>query len=196
MMFGLSLGLAVLAVADEKKDDKKDDQGWIRLFDGKSLKGWEASENPDGWKVEDGCIVGTGPRSHLFYKEREFTDFEYKADVMINEGGNSGMYFRTEFGPGWPKGYEAQVNSTHRDPKRTGSLYNFVNQLEQITENDVWFNQHVICKGNHIIIKVNGKTTVDYVDEKNTYKKGYFALQQHHEGSVVKYKNVMVKPLD
>ena len=59
-----------------------------RLFDGQTLKGWKASENPEQWKVEDGKIVAAGPRSHLFYvgddesKPAEFKNFHFKADVM------------------------------------------------------------------------------------------------------------------
>jgi hypothetical protein len=45
------------------------------------------------------------------------------------------------------------------------------------------------------VIKVNNETVVDYVDEKNTYQKGYLAFQQHDPLSLVQYKNVMVKPL-
>lgn len=58
-----------------------------------------------------------------------------------------------------------------------------------------WWTQHIIAHGNHIIIKVNDKVVVDYVDEKNTYQKGYLALQQHHQGSVVHYKDLMMRPL-
>ena len=95
-------------------------EGWVRMFDGKSLAGWKAAERPENWSVEDGVIVGRGERSHLFYMTRQCRDCEFKADVKINDGGNSGMYFRVGFEPGWPKGYEAQVNSTHTDPRRTG----------------------------------------------------------------------------
>jgi hypothetical protein len=105
------------------------------------------------------------------------------------------MYFRAEFGPGWPKGYEAQVNSTHTDWKRTGSLYNFVNIKEQLVPPDTWFTQHIIARGNHIVIKVNDKVVVDFVDEKNTYQKGYLALQQHDPGSVVHYRNLRMRHL-
>ena len=49
--------------------------------------------------------------------------------------------------------------------------------------------------GNNIIIKVNDKVVVDYIDDKNTYDKGYLALQQHNVGSVVEYKNLMLKIL-
>ena len=174
----------------------EDNDGWISIFDGKTLDGWEANERPENWTVEDGAIVGRGPRSHLFYKKRQFTDVEFKADVKLNHGGNSRMYFRAQFSKGWPKGYEAQVNNSHRDPVRTGSLYNFVPVFKKLVDDDTWWTQHIIVKGNHIIIKVNGKTVVDFVDKKNTYKKGYLALQQHDPGSVVHYKNLMVRPLD
>jgi hypothetical protein len=185
--------LAALVLAMTCFGAEKD--GWIKIFDGKTLNGWKAADNPESWSVKDGAIVGDGERSHLFYMERECENCEFKADVRINHGGNSGMYFRTAFGPGFPKGYEAQVNSSHTDWKRTGSLYNFVNIREVLIPDDTWGNQHIIANGNHIIIQVNGKTVVDYVDEKNTYTKGYLALQQHNKGSVVEYKNLMMKVL-
>ena len=169
--------------------------GWISMFDGTSLNGWKANERPESWTVKDGAIMGDGEASHLFWMVRECGDCEFKADVKISDGGNSGMYFRTAFGPGFPKGYEAQVNSSHKDPKRTGSLYNFKNIYEQLVPPDTWFNQHIIAKGNHIVIMVNEKTVVDYTDEKNTYSSGHFALQQHNKGSVVTFKNLMMRPL-
>lgn len=171
------------------------DHGWTSMFDGKTLDGWKANEHPESWSVKDGAIVGDGEASHLFWMVRECANCEFKADVKISDGGNSGMYFRTAFGPGFPKGYEAQVNSTHKDPKRTGSLYNFKNITEQLVPPDTWFNQHIVANGNHIIIKVNGKAVVDYVEDKNTYTNGHFALQQHNKGSVVMFKNLQMKQL-
>jgi hypothetical protein len=169
--------------------------GWKKIFDGKTLGGWKANENPESWSVVDGTIQGKGERSHLFYMGEQCENCEFKAEVKIADKANSGMYFRAEFVPGWPKGYEAQVNSTHEDWKRTGSLYNFVNIKEQLVPPDTWFTQHIIADGNHIIIKVNDKVVVDYVDQKNTYTKGYIALQQHDPGSMVHYRNLMFKRL-
>lgn len=187
-----ALILSATCLAADKKPAK---DGWITIFDGKTLNGWKANENPESWSVKDGAIVGDGERSHLFYMDRQCTNCEFQADVKISHGGNSGMCFRTEWGPGFPKGYEAQVNSSHTDWRRTGSLYNFVNIKEQLIPDDTWGNQHIIANGNHIIIQVNGKTVVDYVDDKNTYTTGYLAFQQHNKGSVVEYKNVKMKPL-
>lgn len=169
---------------------------WKKIFNGKNLDGWKASQNPEAWSVEEGGILkGTGPVSHLFYMNEMCENCEFKAEVKIADGANSGMYFRTAFGPGFPKGYEAQVNSSHRDPKRTGSLYNFQNVMEQLVPPDTWFTQHIIADGNHIIIKVNDKVVVDYVDEKNTFTKGHVAFQQHDPKSTVWYRNVMLKHL-
>ena len=119
---------------------------------------------------------------------------------MINDKGNSGQYFRTQFGPGFPKGYEAQINATHRDRIRTGSLY-FPQIKEVLVLDDApnkpneWFTQEVTVEGNHIIIKVNGKKTVDWKDPKNTYTKGHFALQGHDPGTVVKFRKIEVREL-
>ncbi len=180
------LSINILAAADE---------GWTNMFDGKTLEGWKADQNPEAWTVKDGTIVGDGEKGNLFWMAREFENFDWKTDVKISDGGNSGMFFRKGFGPGTPKGYEAQVNSTHRDPKKSGGLYNFKDIYEQLVPPDTWFTQEVIAQGNHIIIKVNGKVTVDYIDEKNTFTKGYFALQQHNKGSVVTFKNMMMNAL-
>jgi hypothetical protein len=189
--------LAAVGFAADKapKPAKAGKDGWIKMFDGKTLNGWKANENPGSWTVQDGTIMGKGPASHLFYMDHECADCEFKAEVKLAKGSNSGMYFRTAFGPGFPKGYEAQVNNSHRDPVRTGSLYNFVKVLEQLVPDDTWWTQDITVKGNHITIKVNEKVVVDYTDDKNTYTKGYLALQQHDPNSVVQYRNLMMRDL-
>jgi hypothetical protein len=167
--------------------------GWIKMFDGKTLNGWKANEHPESWSVRDGAIVGDGDESHLYYMLHECGNCEFKAEVKINHGGNSGMYFRTRFEPGFPKGYEAQVNNTHKDWRRTGSLYAIQDVKEQLIPDDTWWTQDIIADGNHIVIKVNDKVVVDTTDDK--YQKGYIALQQHNKGSVVQYRNLMMRQL-
>ncbi|HET8548843.1 MAG TPA: DUF1080 domain-containing protein [Bryobacteraceae bacterium] len=188
--------VVLLAAACAAQTGNKSAGGWVKMFNGKDLDGWKPTERPEAWTVKEGAIVGDGDRSHLFWMKQECENCEFKATVKISDKGNSGMYFRAAFaGPGWPKGYEAQVNSTHPDPVKTGSLYNFVKIFERLVEPDAWFTQHIIADGNHIIIKVNDKTVVDYVDEKNTHARGYLALQQHNQGSIVMYKDLMFRPL-
>ena len=188
-LFACTALLTALAAMPAAED------GWISMFDGKTLDGWKANEHAESWTVRDGCITGDGEASHLFWMQRECENCEFKAEVKISHGGNSGMYFRTAFGPGFPKGYEAQVDSSHTDPVRTGSLYGFVKIFQTLIPDDTWGTQHIIAQGNHIIIKVNDKVTVDTIEATNRYTKGYCALQQHNKGSVVQYRNLMFKPL-
>lgn len=192
-----TLTLAVLAPASGQ-DTKEPDGKWIALFNGKDLTGLKTHPKaPGDWKVEEGVIVGKGPVSHLFSERGDYENFRYKVVAMISDKGNSGQYFRTEFGPGFPKGYEAQINSTHGDPVRTGSLYNHVKVLEMLVKPNEWFEQEVTAIGNHIVIKVNGKETVNtkIENEKQLFKKGHFAIQQHDPGSVVKIKSIEVMEL-
>jgi hypothetical protein len=171
-----------------------DASGWIKLFDGKTLSGWSTFD-PGHWTVDaDGNVVGQGSRSHLF-SPQPYKNLEFKAEVKLNNKGNSGMYFRAKLGPGWPEGYESQVENTSSDPQRTGSLYNRAKMLDQIIADDTWWTQHIIAIGNRIIIKVNDKIVVDFTDTKNSFMEGHLALQQHNDGSIVHYRNVVVKPL-
>jgi len=201
----------VLSGCQSAKTAKSD--GWISLFDGKTLNGWTANENKNCFKVEDGKIIVNGERSHLFYTgtvmNANFTNFEWKADVMTLPNSNSGMYFHTQFqDSGWPdQGYEVQVNNSHGDWRRTGGLYAVVDVKEAPAKDNEWFTQHIIVNGKHITIKVNGVVTVDYTEPDGISQTGYpgmpgrklssgtFALQGHDPGSTAYFKNIMVKPL-
>jgi hypothetical protein len=194
MKFVICAGALMLAIGALMARNAND-EGWISMFDGKTLDGWKANGHPESWSAKNGEIVGDGEASHLFWMVKECVNCEFKADVKINHGGNSGMYIRTAFGPGFPHGYEAQVDNTHRDPVRTGSLYNFAPFYKQLIPDDTWWNQRVIAQGNHIVIYVNDTKTADYTDKKDTYAHGYLALQQHNKGGIVEYKNLYMKPL-
>jgi hypothetical protein len=185
-------------------------QGWKSLFDGKTLDGWKASENKNTFSVRDGMIVAAGPRSHLFYvrpvQDANFKNFELKADVMTEPGSNAGIYFHTEYQEtGWPnKGYEVQVNNTHSDWRKTGGLYAVKDVNESPAKDNEWFTEHIIVKDKRIIIRVNGKTTVDWTEPEGfklenqpgrKLSSGTFALQGHDPKSVVYFKNIRVKPL-
>ena len=196
------LAATLLAAPAATRADDKDDKGFVQLFNGKDLDGWEAFDSKGkqddfskNWVVKDGVIHGMGPASHLFAPKGPFKNFVYRAEVKIADKANSGMYFRTAKGPGFPKGYEAQVNSTHTDPLRTGTLYGFVPVKKDLVKPDTWFTQEIEAVGDHIIIRVNGDKVVDFVDPKNTYKEGYFAFQQHDPGSHVQIRKVEVKEL-
>lgn len=210
-LFAALCGAAVL-LAPQASTHLQAQDGWVSLFDGKSLDGWKVGENASTFKVEDGALVVFGPRAHLYYmgpvNNHVFTNFEWKAEVMTFPGANSGMYFHTEYQEGgWPqKGYEVQVNNSHTDPIRTGSLYNITNVMNTAPAKDnEWFTQHIIVQGKTVTIKVNGKTTVEYTEPANVARpadmkarlidKGTFAIQGHDPKSRVHYRNIMVKVL-
>lgn len=179
-------------------DRKIDREGWTRIFNGRDIGGWKVSDGGT-WEVRDGVLIGTGARSHIFSPRGDYKNLEFRARVRINDKGNSGMYFRTRFGPGWPEGYEAQVNSTFQDPVKSGSLYGLANIETELIPADVWFDQHIICRdvpeGTRVTIMLNGITVTDYVDTERRHSVGHVAFQQHHQGSVVEYKDIEVREL-
>ena len=185
--------------------------GWIPLFDGKTLNNWKVGDNDETFSVKDGMIVVHGKTAHLFYdgnvQNHNFKNFEFKAQVMTMPGSNSGIYFHTQFQQGgWPsKGYEVQVNNSHTDWKRTGSLYNVVDVKEKLVPDSVWFTERIKVEGKHVQIWVNDKQTVDYTEPDNVQRSddmkgrvlsgGTFALQGHDPNSIVYFKDIRVKPL-
>ncbi len=185
LRFGLALVVLIPAFSvpylPANAGDKKSE--WIQLFNGKDLTGWKTfdpKQLESSWFVKDGILYSKGKAaSHLFSAKDDYENFHYRIEVKISDKGNSGQYFRTKFGGGYPKGYEAQINSNFPDPQKTGSLYNFVKINEMLVPPDTWFTQEVIANGNHIQILVNGKKTVDFKDQKNTHTRGHFAIQQH-----------------
>ena len=194
----LVLGLLAqgVATADEKDNASSSSGEWVSLFDGKTLSGWTTADGTaGGWKVADGVITSSGKASHLFSPRGDYKNFRYRVEAKINDKGNSGQYFRTAKGPGFPKGYEAQINSTHGDPVKTGSLYNHAKVLEILVPPDTWFTQEVEAVGDHIVIKVDGKTTVDYTDPKNSFTQGHFAFQHHDPTCAVQIRKVEVMEL-
>ena len=190
----------------------RQDADWVSLFDGKSLTDWKVGNNASTFSVQNGEIVVHGPTAHIFYdgpyKDHNFKNFELKVDVMTMPGSNSGIYFHTIYQDGgWPsRGFEVQVNNSHTDWRRTGSLYAVEDVKEVYVKDNTWFTEYVSVKGKHITIRINDKTVVDYTEPDNVQRpkdmagrvlsSGTFALQGHDPNSKVHFKNIMVKPLD
>jgi len=200
----LVLGLsACVAMAAE------DESGFKPLMDGKTFSGWKlATENTNTFRIEDGAFVANGNRCHLFYMgdEQSFKNFHLKVDVMTDPISNGGIYFHTKYqAEGWPKGgFECQVNNTHGDWKKTGSLYDIANTGLSIAWDKHWWTQEIIVEGNKVTVKVDGKVVLQYVepagaqsgkDFERKLNEGTFALQGHDPKSVIRYKNIRVKRL-
>ena len=185
---------------------EEDETGFVQLWDGKTLDGWKASEHKESFSIVDGDIVAHGERSHLFYVGdlAPFKNFHFKCQVMTKPKANAGIYFHTKYQEeGWPKfGYEAQVNNSHGDPKKTGSLYAVENTSKANHNDNEWFDYDIIVSGRNIKIKINGKTEVDFTeapdrqpgaDFTRKLDEGTFAFQSHDPISEVHFKNIRVK---
>ena len=156
-------------------DDPGGRDGWVPLLNGRDLTGcsaWDrnglsSKSNFDQiWSVRDGVLHGSGGPSHLFSPRFDYRNFRLRAEIKINDGGNSGLYFRAAKEAGYPKGHEAQIDSTHRDLIKTGSLDGLVNIDQSIVPPETWFTLEVEAVGERIRIWVDGKSQVDYSDPK------------------------------
>jgi hypothetical protein len=184
---------------------------WLSLYDGKTLQGWKVGDNASSFSIQEGSIVANGPVAHLFYdgnvNNHNFKNFEFKADVMTTPGSNAGIYFHTAYQEkSWPaKGYEVQVNNSHTDWRRTGSLYAIDDVREVHVKDNEWYTEYIMVQGKRVVIKINDKTVVDYTEPDNVQRSGdqagrrisngTFALQAHDPKSKVYFKNIMVKVL-
>jgi len=186
------------------------ESGFTSLMDGKSFDGWKlAEENPQTWTIEDGAFVAHGNRCHLFYvgDQAPFKDFDLKVEVMTGPHSNGGIYFHTKYqASDWPRtGFECQVNNTHSDWIKTGSLYGLANTGLTAAQDGKWWTQEIIVKGKNVVVLIDGKKVLEYNEPEGAepgkdftrkLSEGTFALQGHDPGSIIRYKNIRVKKLD
>ena len=206
----LALTLILLSLVSCKSMENE----WVDLFNGKDLDGWKANENSGSFRIEEGALVCSGNRGHLFYEtEKPYKNFELLAEIKTLPLANSGIYFHTSFQETeWPEtGYEVQVNNSHigannyRETKKTGSLYAVRNVHYNMVNDNEWFTLRVKVIENHVEVFVNDMKVVDYIQPENPWRSeehkgrllgsGTFALQAHDVNSTVYYKSIRVKRL-
>ncbi|MCC5908683.1 MAG: DUF1080 domain-containing protein [Balneolaceae bacterium] len=193
-------------------ENSENDDGWISLFDGESLDGWQVGENAETIWVEEDYIRIDGPRAHLYYvgevENANFINFEFKTQVLTKPEANSGVYFHTEYREtGWPDvGYEVQVNNSHSDWRKTGSLWDVMDIKETYVDDDEWFELYFKVDGKDVEVKINGTKVLHYHEPENPLRadgamqnrvlnSGTFALQGHDPNSVMFFKDIYVRPL-
>ena len=177
------------------------------LFNGRDLNGWRTHPSqPGDWRVENGILIGTGPgSSHLYTDRGDYRDFHLRLEARVNDGGNSGVYFRAPFGPTFPAdnpqwlaAYNAKI-----DKDRFGGLIVdgefgrpvIRNQVRQFQPGQ-WTTLEVIAQGNQIELKIDGATTADYADQGRQYSAGHIVLQQHGRETVVEFRKIEIKELN
>ncbi|MDP3069785.1 MAG: DUF1080 domain-containing protein [Opitutaceae bacterium] len=199
-------------------------EGWRELFNGKDLTGWRANAYPDSWSVVDGTIRAhaTKESSHLFFVGDgkndkndfvRFKNFELEFTTRGEPNANSGVFIHTDLAAGGAalrlsNGYEIQLNSTEKEKRKTGSLYDVVDLATSPVDETKWFAVRITVKDRRITIQVGGKTTVDYTEPDNVQRAparkgrrlnplgGAIALQAHDPKSVFYFKSVRIRELN
>jgi hypothetical protein len=197
--------------------------GWVLLFDGETLNGWKAFNGgePESWTVKDNAIYCNGADGgDDLMTVNHFRDFDFKFEWRIEEGGNSGVIYRTREGKQWGKPYftgpEFQVMD---DPgefhnKSTGSLYDVVATSShkkinpamewnsgriRISNNLVthWVNGEVVMQCEMHSVEWNQAVAVSKWKDRPFFGQspfGHIDFQNH--GAKVWYKNIKIKTLN
>ena len=202
MTIAMSLG-ALISVATPLAAEPP--EGFVALFDGKSLEGWEGNEKM--FRVEDGCIVGGTLKERIPHNEflcttKEFENFELRLKVKaIGKGVNAGIQFRTKRIPNHHEvsGYQADVGE-----KWWGKLYDESRRRKVLAGKDGarvnaedWNDYVIRAEGPHIEVWLNGEKTVDYTEkDEGIDRSGIIAVQIHGGApSEAWYKDIYIKTL-
>ena len=168
--------------------------GWTLLFDGRTLSGMSPNGDAD-WKVEDGTITASKGSGFLI-TPKPYTNFELKADFWADKSVNSGIFIRCAEGtPGAMACYEVNIFDTHAEFP-TGSVNNVKSVLpDKPNTTEKWNTFEITADGTHLIVKLNGKTTVDARDMRRA--DGKIALQEGgaNASGVIRFRNVKIRPL-
>jgi len=207
---------------DNELSEQEKRDGWILMFDGKSVEHWMEGAKPmDARHVQDGAINVLDQTVYVSHYDRKFGDFDFVCDYKFDKGTNSGLFFRiakpNDAGIG--RGFEIQVLDSYGKPPtrlECGSLYEFMAPTKQtVRPAGEWNHCEVICVGPSVKVILNGEQVIDAdLDKwteagknpdgsKNKFKwvlkdmprEGYIGLSFHDKGKSCWYKNLKVKEL-
>ena len=198
----LSLHQAVLAA-----------EGWVDLFNGKNLDGWQQINGKAKYEAKDGCIVGASvPNSanSFLCTKKNYADFELEFEVMCHPDLNSGVQIRSEAKPDYQNnrvhGYQVEIavggfSGGIYDEARRGKFLNTekpTDEIRALLKKDQWNKYRIICQGDHIQTWVNGVKVTDLKDDMT--KTGFIGLQVHGVGAKtepleVRWRNIRLKEL-
>lgn len=205
---GLLALLLVAGLADgEDKCEAAD--GFVPMFDGKTLAGWKTTGN---WVVEEGGVVSLHPRpgekgwqrfDAYIMSARKYKDFILDLEFKIEKTGNSGVFLRVG-NPLSPvdTGMEVQILDTHglENPGHhdCGGLIKTVGPSKNMAKPAGEWNRYIIsCVGNHLNVKLNGEQIIDLQLNESAMKdrplEGHIGFQD--EAKRVWYRNVRIKEL-
>jgi len=179
--------------------------GWLRLFDGRSLQGWTTLlADPGAWVVEDGALTCRGGGGAWLRTRRQFGDFRLRLEFRIAAKGNSGIFLRAPLdGRASRFGMEMQIRGTQRqrvDDDTTGAIYAVLAPLVDAGKPaGEWNEVEITCLGPKVTIHINGQLVQNFdMDQvpklKHRLRRGVIGLQDH--GNKVSFRNIRIKPLD
>lgn len=170
--------------------------GWVTLFDGKSLDGWD-QVGESNWRVEDGAIVVdkmAGKEPGYLVSKKPYKNFVVRVEFWSSDDANSGIYFRCLD----PKKitdrtcYEANIFDQRPDPSYgTGALTRYVEVSPMPKAAGKWNTYEVTANGRDITVVLNGQTTAKM--RNGMFDEGPIVLQ--HGAGAIKFRKVEVKPL-
>ncbi|MFN3148224.1 DUF1080 domain-containing protein [Bremerella sp.] len=167
------------------------EDGWISLFDGETLFGWNAVTKTD-WKVVDGAIQATDGEIGLLCTTTQFADYIFRVDFLAEENTNSGIFLRTSPKPKSPSYDCYELNIA--PPSNSFPTGSFVAR-EKVTPEckpGEWHTFEVRVQGPVLEVKLDGEV-VSTLEDQAYLGKGFIGLQ-HNEGKI-QFKNVSLKPL-
>ncbi|MCH2203351.1 MAG: DUF1080 domain-containing protein [Fuerstiella sp.] len=168
--------------------------GWISLFDGVSLFGWDVPQVTN-WRVEDGCIVADSGEESLLTTPFNFDNFEFRCEFHLEPDGNSGVFLRTAADPQSPATdtYELNICDSH-EAYPTGSLVARHKAVNIPAVEGDWHVFRVICDGFRIQVWLDERSIVDFNDESESPRStGTIGLQMR-EGRIA-FRNVFLRPI-
>lgn len=182
------------------------DEGWIALFDGKTLEGWKPSAQGETVEAVDGEIRILSKKANLWLlHERSFSDFELEVEAKMPEAGyNSGIGFRCADTGKKPRGYQCEVAGAKTGqiyaigkgwvwPKDADEKKKFTGMAGDCFRDTEWNRIRIRCEGKRIRIWVNDTLTADLEDD--LFAAGVVALQHHGKGDVHRFRNIRIRPI-
>jgi len=143
----------------------KPEKGFVKMFDGKTLDGWEAmpAKTAPAWTVEDGMIVGNGAkaRSYIVYRNKEVADLELKFAYRFPGKGNSGVNIRAIVDPTGKRGFQ----SYHVDIGHLGIGPQVLGAWDFHTPGR---REHRCFRGERLVIDENDKPTLTKIKDAAT----------------------------
>lgn len=175
------------------------DAATVTLWNGGPLTGWRMA-GPGAFVVEDGAILATGGMGMLWYAAEEFGDFRLELEWQVEEAAdNSGVFVRFP-DPGddpWVavnQGYELQICDAGGPDSRTGAVYSFCASSHVPTKPvGEWNHYAITVVGQDYLVQVNGETVNRFQGFRGA--RGHVGLQNHDDGSPVRFRNVRVTRL-